>query len=126
MRDPRFQRFSDGTQVRFTDEARAAMKPRQAGDRRFPRPLRTPAGGIDGVFTIDNTQDMHHDVILRENGERWGVFWLEHAPEPRPEIANVEPIVLHVVRDIPAPRRRAVDASWHSSAPAELEGGASL
>lgn len=81
MRDVKHQFWPDGTHVRFTEEAREAMRPRRAGDHRLPRPLRTPVGGSAGVFTIDNTDDTLHDVILRENGERWGVYWLIAAHE---------------------------------------------
>lgn len=77
MNKPEYQSWPDGTLVRFTAAARESMAPRKAGDFRFPKPLRTPKGGADGVFTMDNTDDTLHDVILRENGERWGIYWLE-------------------------------------------------
>ncbi len=70
------QRWPDGTRVRFTDEALIGMSPKGPGDFTMPEPLRMPDGGASSIFTIDNTDDIQHDVILRENGERWGVYWL--------------------------------------------------
>lgn len=75
MNDPRFQRFADGEAVRFTQEAKDAMI-KSSYSR---QPLRTPAGGADAVYHVDNTDDPLHDFILRENGERWGAYWLEAA-----------------------------------------------
>ena len=71
MRTPEFQTWPDGTRVRFTEEAQASM----AGAGGFAKPLRTPVGGASAIYTIDNTDDNLHDVILRENGERWGTYW---------------------------------------------------
>lgn len=79
MNKPEYQTWPDGTRVRFSEDARKSMTPREPGDFRFPKPLRTPVGGADAVYTMDNTDDILHDVILRENGERWGIFWLEAA-----------------------------------------------
>lgn len=79
MKDPERQWRPDGTRVRFSDDAREAMSAPKAGDHRFPKPLRQPVGGADAVYTMDNTDDALHDVILRENGERWGITWLEEA-----------------------------------------------
>lgn len=70
------QRFPDGTRVQFTDEAREAMRKRPG----VTRPLRRPANGSAAVYTIDNTDDTLHDVVLRETGERYGIYWLEAAP----------------------------------------------
>ncbi len=67
------QRFPDGTRVRFTDKARESMRGRPG----VTKPLRTPGDGTDAVYTIDNTDDNLHDVILRETGERYGTYWLE-------------------------------------------------
>lgn len=76
MNRTKYQRFPDGTRVRFTDEAREAMRKRPG----TTRPLRMPAGGSDAVYIADNTDDSLHDVILRETGERYGLYWLEAAP----------------------------------------------
>lgn len=62
--------WPDGTEVVFSDEAKSSM----ASDRTRSG-LPTPAGSPDAVYTIDNTDDGLHDVILRENGERWGIAW---------------------------------------------------
>ncbi len=73
MKDPKYQSWPDGTRVRFTLQARESM----AGTVRFSRPLPTPEGGAERHYIADNTDDTLHDVILRENGERWGTYWLE-------------------------------------------------
>lgn len=75
-RAQKFGPWADGTAVRFTDEAKAAMTRARPGDLSFPRNLRTPVGGADKIYTIQNTADSLHDVILVENGARWGMFWL--------------------------------------------------
>lgn len=85
----RFGPWPDGTAVRFTDDAKAAMTRAQPGDLSFPRNLRTPVGGADRVYTIENTQDSLHDVILVENGERWGIYWLV-AADVEDVIADVQ------------------------------------
>jgi hypothetical protein len=72
----RFGPWPDDTVVRFTEDAKAAMTRARPGDLSFPRNLRTPAGGADRTYTIQNTPDSMHDVILVENGERWGIYWL--------------------------------------------------
>lgn len=72
MKDRRLQVWPDGTRVRFTEKARAAMS-RDS----IRRPLPTPANGADAIYTIDNVPDPLSDVILRETGERWGHQWLE-------------------------------------------------
>lgn len=76
MKKPEHQRWPDGTRVRFTDEALIGMSPKAPRDFSMPEPLRMPQGGASAIFTIDNTDDLNHDVILRENGERWSVQWL--------------------------------------------------
>jgi len=75
MRNPEHQSFPDGTRVRFTDRAKQAMRPVSVLDT----PLGTPALGADVLYTIDNTDDSFHDVVLRETGERYGVAWLTRA-----------------------------------------------
>lgn len=77
MNEPEHQRFPDGTRVRFTDEAREAMRKRPG----TTRPLRTPADGPDAVYTADNTDDGLHDVVLRDTGERYGTYWLQEVLE---------------------------------------------
>lgn len=99
------QRFPDGTAVRFTEEALQAMAAKRDGDMSYPRPIRTPVGGGDAVYTIDNTDDLNHDVILRENNERWGVYWLREAT---PELLSLpaEPVTPFAEGDrIRHPRR---------------------
>lgn len=51
--------------------------------KKFPwdLPLQTPGNGSDAVYTVDNTPDSLHDVILRETGERYGITWLEQADQ---------------------------------------------
>mgnify|MGYP000852874434 CR=1 FL=1 len=79
MKDAKYQRFPDGTPVRFTDEARAAMRGRPG----ITKPLPTPRKGAEAVYTVDNTDDSLHDVVLRETGERYGTHWLEEdTPKP--------------------------------------------
>jgi hypothetical protein len=68
-------RWPDGTLVRFNARARKAMQ-KSPGHQ---QPLKTPALGVEVAYTIDNTRDSFHDVILRETGERWGTYWLEAA-----------------------------------------------
>lgn len=68
--------WPDGTRVRFTEEARSAMAATRGSGRGA---LPTPAGGADAVYTIDNVDTGLHDVILRENNERWGCAWLTKA-----------------------------------------------
>lgn len=77
MKNRRHQRWPDGTRVRFKADAREAMI------KKFPwdLPLQTPGNGSDAVYTVDNTPDSLHDVILRETGERYGITWLEQADQ---------------------------------------------
>ncbi|WP_309135912.1 hypothetical protein [Brevibacterium oceani] len=84
MNRTEYQRFPDGARVRFTDEAREAMRKRPG----TTRPLRTPADGPVAVYTVDNTDDNLHDVVLRETGERYGTYWLEPAATPGREAAD--------------------------------------
>lgn len=92
-----FQHWPDGTHVRFTEDARKAMTPGQ-GD--YIKPLRTPVGGMHAVYTIDNTDDTVHDVILRENGERWGTYWLEAVDALTPqEKSKDDHTTLEEIRD---------------------------
>lgn len=79
MHDPRYQTFPDGTAVVFNQHARQAMHPSSA----IQHPLETPAAGADAVYTVTNTDDSFHDVILNETQQRYGVAWLEPA-EPVP------------------------------------------
>ncbi|MFF1880240.1 hypothetical protein ACFVVC_02060 [Pseudarthrobacter sp. NPDC058196] len=74
MNDPKRQAWPDGTRVCFTAEAREAMQA-QPGTK----PLRAPALGPNTFYTIDNTDDSLHDVLLRETGERYGTYWLQSA-----------------------------------------------
>lgn len=74
----------DGTKVRFTEKAKDLMT-----NPAYIVHLSMPKGGVDTVYTIDNTDDSLHDVILRETGERWAYTWLEPADvdaimSPRP------------------------------------------
>ena len=83
MNKPEHQKWPDGTRVRFTDEARRAMQMRPA----FTRPLAAPGNGPDVVYTIDNSDDADHDVVLRETGERYGTYWLALAePNRDPDV----------------------------------------
>lgn len=77
MNDPKHQPWPDGARVRFTDEAREAMQKRPG----TAKPLRTPGRGPDAVYTIDNTDDVLRDVVLRETGERYGTYWLQRLAE---------------------------------------------
>lgn len=87
MNKTRYQVWPDGTQVRFTAEARTAMRSSPG----ITRPLRRPAAGATAVYTIDNTDDTLHDVILRETGERYGTYWLEAALPRSPHTTNQPP-----------------------------------
>lgn len=78
MNQAEHQKWPDGTQVRFTDEAKRLMKHDLNKPNRLPMPV--PAGGAEAIYTIDNSDDILHDVILRENSERWGDHWLEECP----------------------------------------------
>lgn len=78
MNQTQHQKWPDGTQVRFTDEAKRLMKHDPTKPNRLPMPV--PAGGAEAIYTIDNSDDILHDVILRENNERWGDHWLEECP----------------------------------------------
>lgn len=71
--------WPDGTRVVFTPSAKQAMTQHAPSHPLHRYDLRTPNGGADAVYTIDNTDDTLHDVILRENGERWGEYWLANA-----------------------------------------------
>lgn len=72
MKNPEHQRFPDGSRVRFTAQARESMTPRL---------------GVDRTYTVNNTDDSFHDVILEETSERYGAFWLELAEKPAPVAA---------------------------------------
>lgn len=76
MNKTQYQIWPDGTEVVFTAEARTAMENRPG----VTKPLRRPANGSAAIYTIDNTDDTLHDVVLRETGERYGIYWLEAAP----------------------------------------------
>lgn len=96
MNDPKHQAWPDGARVRFTAEAREAMQARPG-----TKPLRAPALGPNTDYTIDNTDDGLHDVVLRETGERYGVLWLqsaEHEPVD-PDVALLEELF---DRELPA------------------------
>lgn len=83
MNKPKHQKWPDGTQVRFTEEARKAMQKRPG----ITKPLAAPGRGPDVVYTIDNSDDAQHDVVLRETGERYGTYWLTTADiDPSPDI----------------------------------------
>lgn len=78
MKKTAYQTFPDGTRVRFTQEARDRMRQTSF----VIKPLPTPGKGADAVYTIDNSDDLFHDVILRETGERYGAIWLEAVATP--------------------------------------------
>lgn len=84
MNLPEHQTWPDGTRVRFTSEAREAMLEHPGCS-----PLRKPSGGEGDIYTIENTDDSLHDVLLRETGERYGVLWLtavdHNGPNLRPQ-----------------------------------------
>lgn len=83
MNKPKHQKWPDGTRVRFSDEARKAMQKRPG----ITKPLAAPGNGPDVVYTIDNSDDAHHDVVLRETGERYGTYWLTTVDfDPTPDI----------------------------------------
>lgn len=75
MRIPLHQKWPDGTAVKFSAEARSAMHPVSVLDH----PLTRPSLGETAVYTITNTQDLFHDVVLQETGQRYGVHWFEEA-----------------------------------------------
>lgn len=75
MKNLEHQSWPDGTRVQFTQRALTSMRDRSA----LGAPLTTPSQGAEAVYTIDNTDDSFHDVILRETGQRYGVAWLTRA-----------------------------------------------
>lgn len=80
MKNPAYQRFPDGTRVKFTDEAREYMRKRP--DITMPLPI--PAHGAYALYTVENTDGGLHDVILHETGERYSTYWLEKSAEADP------------------------------------------
>ncbi|WP_159599971.1 hypothetical protein [Agromyces humi] len=88
MAKPEDRKWPDGTKVRFTDQAmavtnwaassgsNASVEELARGRRRIVRSY------ADKTFTVRNTDDNLHDVIL-DNGERWGMGWLEEIKEAR-------------------------------------------
>lgn len=76
MNDPKHQVYPDGTRVRFTHEAQLLRSGK--GTRPGSKPLgHGRLSDPRGTYTITNTDDNLHDVILNEVGERWGITWLE-------------------------------------------------
>lgn len=92
MRDPRYQTFPDGTAVVFNQHARQAMHPSSA----IQHPLEAPAAGADAVYTVTNTDDSFHDIILNETQQRYGVAWLEPA-EPAIQQTEAQPQTLNII-----------------------------
>lgn len=72
-------KFADGDRVRFTAHALAVNNFGDENGKRVPIPRKRATE----TFTVTNTPDSFHDVVLN-NGERWWEGYLEPAEEGAP------------------------------------------